>query len=177
MAELDSSDVLDNARLVPKKHDKWYRLHRFSDYNIAAFDGCNDIANGITLRSDIRRCLDNSRGLVFVPLGGTLVAHFLDVHPDYAQILHNVPVDLPARVPVELVYARFALNVLSLVHRAVRDGGLRTVPVLPELLSLRTAGRSTRSSRAGSDASSASRDAEHPDGTSHVAPSRGLSGT
>ena len=62
--------VLDNVRLVPKEQQAWFghnAMMRFN-YSRRIKNLTNDIANGITLRSDIQRCLDGA-AFVFVRFG------------------------------------------------------------------------------------------------------------
>lgn len=99
-------------------------------FNCDLTAGIDDIGNGVALRADVRRLLDSHR-FVFVPIEGTMVAHVLDFVPDYAQTLHNRPVDMPLRVPIAFVYARFAFNVLSRAQEVIAMLSKRSPATVP----------------------------------------------
>lgn len=87
-------NAFDNARLIPKQYSLWYDAYGMYTYNHCDSHGCNDIVNGVALRADIHQLLD-SDALVFVPIEGQFVAHFLAHYVDYGQLYHNVPISLP----------------------------------------------------------------------------------
>ncbi|TBU27572.1 hypothetical protein BD309DRAFT_604981 [Dichomitus squalens] len=108
----------ENARLVPQDQGDWFYANDMSDYNLAGHrTGVNDVANGVTLRSDVHRCLDR-HSFVFYPVdGGRFAAYFVRRgDAEYAELFHRRPVDMPIRVSDQFLYARFAYTVINLLH-------------------------------------------------------------
>ena len=94
------------------------------------------ISNGITLASHLHLCLDKTNSLVFVPLGGSYVAYFLCPmdEPSMAELYHNTLVSMPGRVRVELLYARFAYNIIRLSQETTSSfPDLARVPIPADL--------------------------------------------
>ena len=113
--DLPEGDWCDNARLVPRE-----MAIRFHANGMAAFNtnsqvhNTDDVANGVCLRADVHRLLDN-HSLVFYPLRDDFIAHFLQVTPPYNELYHRVPITVHPRVSIQFLYARFAINIISRV--------------------------------------------------------------
>ena len=79
--------------------------------------GVDTHTNGISLRDDVRRCLD-ACAFVFFPVHGSdkFMAYFVDdgYWPDYTEAFHRRLVTIHPSVAVEFLYARFAYNVINL---------------------------------------------------------------
>ena len=58
----------ENAHLVPLDQVDWFTVHSMDDYSLNPDAGINDVANGVTLRSDVHACL-NRHGFFFYPIG------------------------------------------------------------------------------------------------------------
>ncbi|RPD64367.1 hypothetical protein L226DRAFT_611910 [Lentinus tigrinus ALCF2SS1-7] len=85
--------------------------------------GVDDIANGICLRSDVHRFLDNHGFLIYPANASSFMAYVIDRdEADYASLLHWRLLKVPDRVFAELLYARFVYAVINLP---------RSKPVLP----------------------------------------------
>ena len=82
------------------------------NYNYNAY--VNDVANGITLRSDIHRCLDR-HGFVFLPAGNKEFMTYVvgDTETNYVGMLHRRLVTIPTRVVDESLYAHFAYCIVN----------------------------------------------------------------
>ena len=76
----------------------------------------NAHTNGISLRDDVRRCLD-SHAFVFYPAGsGQFMTYFVQAKgfPEYTELLHQRLATVHPSVAVEFLYARFAYTIIHL---------------------------------------------------------------
>ncbi|TBU59987.1 hypothetical protein BD310DRAFT_923640 [Dichomitus squalens] len=106
----------ENAHLVPKEHEDWFNGNNMTDYNLSGpLTGLDDVANGLTLRSDVHQCLDR-HGFVFYPVeGNRFVAYVVRRGAfEHAELFHQRLVTLPNRVSDQFVYARFAYTFINL---------------------------------------------------------------
>lgn len=76
--------------------------------------GINNPANGITLRTDIHECFDR-HGVALYPAEQGFKIHVIKKFSDYAELLHLRTLVMPARVPIEFLYARFAFTIINLI--------------------------------------------------------------
>ena len=76
--------------------------------------GINDTANGMAMRSDIRRCFDG-HAFVFYPYHPSdYIVYIVNKSvPDYAGLLHRRLVTVPKRVSDKLLFARFAYTMIN----------------------------------------------------------------
>ena len=74
----------------------------------------DDVGNGLTLRCDVRRLLDN-HAFVFYPVGNRKYVTYVlrESAQDYVELLHGREVTAPLRVSDEFLYARFAYNIIK----------------------------------------------------------------
>lgn len=111
---------LENAYLVPRAHSRWFIYHKlwtYAGYNFAGTsqeitDCIIDIpANGMALRADLLQVMD--RGIfAFAVKAGSFCWHFLEEGEEHAQLFHDVRASIPAGIPAEMLYARFAWAVI-----------------------------------------------------------------
>lgn len=91
--------------------------NEMSLYSPGNGDACiNTHTNGISLRDNMRRCLE-SHTFVFYPAGNDqFMAYFVrhEGYPDYTELLHRRLVTIHPSVAVEFLYARFAYAVIHL---------------------------------------------------------------
>ena len=75
----------------------------------------NDVANGVTLRCDVRCCLDR-HGFVFFPVGNKEFMTYVikPTERDFVDMLHRRLVTIPDRVADQFLYARFAYSIIKL---------------------------------------------------------------
>ena len=111
----NATQVCENARLVPRDREAWFVANDMGRYNRSgAGTSVNDVANGVTLRCDVRRLLE-FHAFVFYPIGeGKAVTYVVrrDMQ-DFADVLHGRTVTVPMRVSDEFLYARFAYNIIK----------------------------------------------------------------
>ncbi|EKM60169.1 uncharacterized protein PHACADRAFT_23621 [Phanerochaete carnosa HHB-10118-sp] len=101
-----------NSHIVPAAQAKWYLKNRMwahtkHDEQLRQRLGkrlINSSGNGLTLRADIHNEFD-ALHFVFLINDGAL--------PKLSQQYHNVAVKIPHQIPAELLYARFALVIIS----------------------------------------------------------------
>ncbi|TBU28324.1 hypothetical protein BD311DRAFT_333539 [Dichomitus squalens] len=114
-------NACDNAHLVPKEQQAWFLANAMGRYNRSRMTGSvDDVANGITLRSDVHRLLD-LHAFVFYPIGDRKFVTYIvqrNIH-DYAELLHGRTVTVPLRVSYEFLYARFAYNIIKLFPKTL----------------------------------------------------------
>ena len=106
------------AHLIPKAEAAWFTANEMNVYSIENQKaGVDTHTNGISLRDDVRRCLD-ACAFVFFPVHGSdkFMAYFVDdgYWPDYTEAFHRRLVTIHPSVAVEFIYARFAYNVIKL---------------------------------------------------------------
>lgn len=109
-----------NCHILPQANCKWYlknkmwlfTQHTLWDFNLLQSKIVHASGNGLTLRPDIHHTFD-SHSLVFIVKDNSVVCHFLDPSPLLAGMYHNVAIPMPDDVPLEIMYARFALAVIS----------------------------------------------------------------
>ena len=95
--------------------DKWPSLESLrvlnDDYDRSTLE---DVANGVTLRSDLHHNLD-AHAFVLYPKGSRLVAHFLreQTAETACNHFHNVPILLHKQTSIGLVFARYIYNIFS----------------------------------------------------------------
>ena len=108
--------ALESAYLVPRAEKDWFYACHMYEHILSSTSGIDDVANGVALRADIRACLDRG-GFVFYPCGeGKYLAYVVnELEDEYAALFHHRLVNMHARVPGELLYARFALAVINIV--------------------------------------------------------------
>lgn len=98
----------------------------------------NDVANGVTLRSDVHAYIDQY-GFVFYPTDqGRYVAYVVGRQLDYAKLFHRRLVAMHPRVAIQFLYARFAYNVIHLIRRRWAIPS-RSFPIPKEVLEVRKA--------------------------------------
>ncbi|KAI0806588.1 hypothetical protein C8Q74DRAFT_1223058 [Fomes fomentarius] len=103
----------ENAHLVPSAQKDWFYSNDMEQHSLSELAGISDVGNGVSLRSDVRACLDRC-GFVFYPVGGRYVAYFVSHEElEYAALFHRQFVSMHARVAAQFIYARFALNIFG----------------------------------------------------------------
>ena len=119
----------ENAHLVPLDQVDWFTVHSMDDYSLNPDAGINDVANGVTLRSDVHACL-NRQGFFFYPIGERrYLAYTVKRHEeDYAELFHRREVRMHDRIAGEFLYARFAYNIINLLPQIWKASG-RSVPI------------------------------------------------
>ena len=131
----NATQVCENARLVPRDREAWFVANDMGRYNRSgAGTSVNDVANGVTLRCDVRRLLE-FHAFVFYPIGeGRFVTYVVrrDMQ-DFADVLHGRTVTVPMRVSDEFLYARFAYNIINLLQPRVPDVSIERVPITEAL--------------------------------------------
>ena len=130
-----ATQVCENARLVPQDREAWFVANDMGRYNRSgAGTSVNDVANGVTLRCDVRRLLE-FHAFVFYPIGGGKAVTYVvrrDMQ-DFADVLHGRTVTVPVRVSDEFLYARFAYNIINLLQPRVPDVSIERVPITEAL--------------------------------------------
>ncbi|KAF9527712.1 hypothetical protein CPB83DRAFT_374111 [Crepidotus variabilis] len=106
---------IQNAHVIPKDQNDWFVANRmkFRGFGVNQA-GINGVSNGMTLRADIRVCLDE-HFFVICPAGSEFKLHMVAGNPPYADLLHWRRITLPDRVPIEYLYARFAYTIINWV--------------------------------------------------------------
>ncbi|RPD59293.1 hypothetical protein L226DRAFT_561299 [Lentinus tigrinus ALCF2SS1-7] len=124
---------IQNAHILPQDQIAWFKLYDMDLYCHNPRALINDTANGLTLRSDVRECLERG-GFVFFPLDpSTYLAYSIGLNDrHYAELLHRRPVAMPERVSEFFLYARFAYNVLLNVRPVWEEHGVRVPAALLE---------------------------------------------
>ncbi|TBU31026.1 hypothetical protein BD311DRAFT_825627 [Dichomitus squalens] len=129
----------ENAHLVPREHEDWFNGNNMTDYNLAGPPtGLDDVANGLTLRSDVHQCFD-LHGFVVYPAGSNRSVAYVVRRGafEYAELFHRRLITLPNRVSDQFVYARFAYTFINLP----RDKGVFDVFPVNEEVKRRKAAR------------------------------------
>ncbi|KAF1828445.1 hypothetical protein BDW02DRAFT_652052 [Decorospora gaudefroyi] len=112
-------EQLQVAHVVPQAELDWWRANEMSRYNTGSTSTLDDTANAVLLRADLHIAFDKPR-IAFVPKpagdGGDmrLVAHLLEYSPELEHLYHNRELH-PTAVGVDMLYARFAWSVFSLL--------------------------------------------------------------
>lgn len=112
-------EQLQVAHVVPQAELDWWRANEMSRYNTGSTSTPDDTANALLLRADLHIAFDKPR-IAFVPKptgdggGMRLVAHLLEYSPELEHLYHNRELH-PTAVGVDMLYARFAWSVFSLL--------------------------------------------------------------
>jgi hypothetical protein len=111
-------EQLQVAHVVPQSEVDWWRANDMSRYNIGTTATLDDTANALLLRADLHIAFDKPR-VAFVPKPVTdgsmrLVAHLLEYSPELEHLYHNRELH-PAAVGIEMLYARFAWSIFTLL--------------------------------------------------------------
>jgi hypothetical protein len=111
-------EQLQVAHVVPQSELDWWRANDMSRYNTGTTATLDDTANALLLRADLHIAFDKPR-IAFVPKpvtdgGMRLVAHLLEYSPELEHLYHNREVH-PTAVGVDMLYARFAWSVFTLL--------------------------------------------------------------
>ncbi|KAI0762412.1 hypothetical protein C8Q74DRAFT_1318894 [Fomes fomentarius] len=117
-----------NARLVPRDQLDWFLGNNMDQFSLSRNLSINDVANGVTLRSDVRACMDRHNFVFYPTEGGRYVA--------YAQLLHRRLVFMHPRVATQFLYARFAYNIKHLLYPNLATLG-RSFPIPKSVLDMR----------------------------------------
>jgi hypothetical protein len=111
-------EQLQVAHVVPQSELDWWRANDMSRYNTGSAATLDDTANALLLRADLHMAFDKPR-IAFVPKPATdgsmrLVAHLLEHSPELKHLYHNRELH-PTAVGVDMLYARFAWSVFTLL--------------------------------------------------------------
>lgn len=123
----DLRAALDNCRLVPETQHQWFQLNIMQLYNSFPGELHDDVSNGIALRADLHRLLDNA---VFslIPANNDFVVQFMG-NPGTYEKYHHAKVALHDRVPNQFLYARFAYNIVQVSRQNQGIAMLKPVPL------------------------------------------------
>ncbi|KAI0787494.1 hypothetical protein C8Q74DRAFT_1446188 [Fomes fomentarius] len=132
------SSLTENAHLVPQNQSDWFTANDMDQFSIAASADIDDVANGVTLRSDVHACIDQ-HSFVFYPTDqGRYVAYVVGYQLDYAKLFHRRLVAMHPRVAIQFLYARFAYTIIHLLRRRWATPN-RSFPIPKEVLEVRNA--------------------------------------
>lgn len=109
---------LQVAHVVPQSEVDWGQANGMSLYNISESNTLDDVSNALLLRADLHLAFDRSH-IALVPKPATdgsmrLVAHLLDCSPELEHLHHNRELH-PTAVSVDMLYARFAWSIFTLL--------------------------------------------------------------
>jgi hypothetical protein len=123
-------DQIECAYLCPRSELPWFRQQEMERYNtrqsMAGAALVDDLANALTLRSDIQTEFDRGT-FVFTRKRGAWVSHFLDSTCHLGAGHHNVDVEIPSGVHQAFLLARVAWAVFPLVSNFLLRGDKRLV--------------------------------------------------
>lgn len=126
--------MTENARLIPRSQSDWFTANDMEQFNIDASAKIDDVANGVTLRSDVHTCFDRCKFVFYPTDQGRYVAYIIGHHQlDYAKLLHRRLVAMHPRVAIQFLYARFAYNIIHLLREKWTLPG-RSLPIPNEVL-------------------------------------------
>ncbi|KAI0075850.1 hypothetical protein K474DRAFT_1772959 [Panus rudis PR-1116 ss-1] len=123
-----------NAHLVPRDQEDWFNANGMDQYSVNMSAGIQDVANGVTLRSDVHAFFEGN-GFVFYPPtsdGSEFVPYVCMRVPVYAELLHRRSVVMHTRVAEQFLYARFAYTMISRVPSSWTT--LNTVVPIPQAI-------------------------------------------
>jgi hypothetical protein len=106
--------VNHNAHVVPKDQIDWFDASLMRTYVVGSLQTIDNVANGMTLRPDMH-CWFDQHLFVICPAGIHFRMYMIRRGADFAELLHWRSVEIPDRVSVEFLYARFALAIISLI--------------------------------------------------------------
>jgi hypothetical protein len=111
-------EQLQVAHVVPQTELDWWKANDMSRYNTGSTATLDDTANTLLLRADLHIAFEKPR-IAFVPklaIDGSmrLVAHLLEYSPELEHLYHNRELH-PTAVGVDMLYARFAWSVFTLL--------------------------------------------------------------
>ncbi|KAF2820871.1 hypothetical protein CC86DRAFT_374153 [Ophiobolus disseminans] len=111
-------EQLQVAHVVPQSELDWWKENDMSRYNTGSTATLDDTANALLLRADLHIAFDKPRvALVPKPAADDsmrLVAHLLEYSPEIGHLYHNRELH-PTAVGVDMLYARFAWSVFTLL--------------------------------------------------------------
>ncbi|KAF2023443.1 hypothetical protein EK21DRAFT_80903 [Setomelanomma holmii] len=111
-------EQLQVAHVVPQSELDWWKENDMSRYNTGSTATLDDTPNALLLRADLHIAFDKPR-VALVPKPATdgnmrLVAHLLEYSPELEHLYHNRELH-PTAVGVDMLYARFAWSVFTLL--------------------------------------------------------------
>jgi hypothetical protein len=111
-------EQLQVAHVVPQSELDWWKENDMSRYKTGSTATLDDTANALLLRVDLHIAFDKPR-VALVPKPAAdgsmrLVAHLLEYSPELEQLYHNRELH-PTAVGVDMLYARFAWSVFTLL--------------------------------------------------------------
>ncbi|KAF4460808.1 hypothetical protein FALBO_12405 [Fusarium albosuccineum] len=122
---LSGSLTKANAHLVPRAMSSWFRYNNMGSYlsDCRPDLGTDNLENMQQLRGDLLKDFDE-RAFAIVPKlsrdGYRLASHYVSAADDLscpANVFHNRMSQQVQRIPVELLYARFACTIFGLLER------------------------------------------------------------
>lgn len=128
----DCRDETENAHIIPRAEDAWFRRNAMYEYNstvdVAAGNVIDDVRNGFLLRRDLHHAYDRP---VFchVAKEGKIVTHFVLRTHEMGMYYHNAEFRLPNADPcVEFFWARFAWTVIPLAQMFTPAQRVSSIP-------------------------------------------------
>jgi len=118
-------EELQVAHVVPQSEYGWWKANDMARYNKGSSTTLDNAANALLLRADLHIAFDRPR-VALVPKPAAdgsmrLVAHLLEYSPEFEHLYHNRELH-PAAIGVDMLYARFAWSVFTLLDEFLECG-------------------------------------------------------